>query len=171
MFQVMIVCWLTHWAGHICKIVTKARQKKRPKLSNGCFLINLSRETECGTGCNTERQKAADPDQHHPEIGWAQNKKDVRVEIMPYFSIQYELSTQDGLVFRGERIDSPQEHITHWIHLSHLGNEGCLMTARECIYWSGRNEYTRILLQNVTHVDAKKQKETLQPQEIANRLG
>ena len=63
-----------------------------------------------------------------------QNKKDVPVDIMHYFSFQDELSTQDGLVFRGERVvipESLQGDITKWIYSSHVGVEGCLRRARE----------------------------------------
>lgn len=38
--------------------------------------------------------------------GWEQDKKHVPVDIMLYFSFQDELSTQDGLVFRGESCHS-----------------------------------------------------------------
>lgn len=67
--------------------------------------------------------------------GWERNKKDVPVDIMHYFSFQDELSTQDGLVFRGERVVMPeslQGDITERIRSSHLGIEGCLRRAREC---------------------------------------
>lgn len=37
------------------------------------------------------------------------------------------------------KADSPQE-ITLRIHSSHLGVEGCLRRARECVYWQGMNE-------------------------------
>ncbi len=81
--------------------------------------------------------------------GWPQNKKDVPVDIAHYFSFQDELSIQDGLVFRGERVvipESLQGDLTKRIHSSHLGIEGCLRRARECLYWPGMNEHIRTFI-------------------------
>ena len=42
------------------------------------------------------------------QTGWEQNRHDVPGDIVHYFSFQDELSTQDGLVFRGERVIIPE---------------------------------------------------------------
>lgn len=101
--------------------------------------------------------------------GWPVNKKDVPVEISQYYSLQEELSTQDGLVFSGVRVlisDSLQKDITQRIYSSPLGTEGCLRRARDCIYWHGMNDHIKkdiVKCDTCRSVDAKQQKETLQP--------
>lgn len=99
--------------------------------------------------------------------GWLVNKKDVPVEVSQYYSLQDELSTQDRLLFRGDRDvipDSLQRDITQSIHSSHLGTEGCLRRARDCIYWHGMNDHIKMYIakcDTCRPVDTKHQKETL----------
>ena len=51
-----------------------------------------------------------------------------------------ELSVHDGLIFKGERVVVPEaarSGLLKSIHNSHLGVNGCLNRARECLYWPG----------------------------------
>lgn len=107
--------------------------------------------------------------------GWPTDKRDTDGDIRPYFSFQDELSSQDGLVFRGERVVVPttmrQEIITR-LHSTHLGVEGCLRRARECVYWPGMNEQIKTYVTKCDicrSVDYRQQKETLVPHEIPTR--
>ncbi|XP_030578703.1 uncharacterized protein K02A2.6-like [Archocentrus centrarchus] len=107
--------------------------------------------------------------------GWPKNKLHVPSEIRPYFSFQEELSHQRGIVFRGERAvipDAMRTEITSRIHASHLGVEGCLRRARECVYWLGMNEQIKQYIAKCDicrSMDDKQQKETLIPHEVPNR--
>ena len=50
------------------------------------------------------------------------------------------MSIQDGLIFKGERVVVPKAargELLRRIHNSHLGVNGCLNRARECLYWPG----------------------------------
>uniref|UniRef100_A0A8C7YWC8 Gypsy retrotransposon integrase-like protein 1 n=1 Tax=Oryzias sinensis TaxID=183150 RepID=A0A8C7YWC8_9TELE len=107
--------------------------------------------------------------------GWPNEKCKVPSQVRLYFSFKEELSFQDGIIFRGERAivpDSLRKEIIQRIHSSHLGVEGCLRRARECVYWPGMTEQIK------THVakceicrslDVKQQRETLLPHEMPNR--
>ncbi|KAK7912634.1 hypothetical protein WMY93_012845 [Mugilogobius chulae] len=78
--------------------------------------------------------------------GWPSDKRAIPPEIRPYFSFQDELSHQDGIVFKGERAVIPfslQKDITSRLHSSHLGAEGCLRRARECVFWIGMNDHIK----------------------------
>ena len=62
--------------------------------------------------------------------------------MTPYYSVRDELSVQDGLIFRGERVVIPKVlrgDIKQRVHSSHMGAESCLRRARECIFWPGMN--------------------------------
>ena len=51
-----------------------------------------------------------------------------------------ELSVQNGLIFKAERVVVPKaarSGLLKSIHNSHLGVNGCLNRARECLYWPG----------------------------------
>ena len=88
----MLLYLLIHWAERIWETVTKARETWRLRLSTWWLLYQSQQR-----GWMRYMQK-----------GWEQNKKDVN--IMHYFSFQDELSTQDRLVFRGERELSSLNH-------------------------------------------------------------
>ena len=67
--------------------------------------------------------------------GWPAERKDAPVQVTSYFSVRDELSVQDGLILRSERVVVPQalrQDIRQRIHSSHMGYESCLSRAREC---------------------------------------
>lgn len=107
--------------------------------------------------------------------GWPKRKKDLPSDIRHYHNFQDELSFQDGIVFRGDRAvipDALRVDMTHRIHSSHLGVEGCLRRARECLYWLGMNEEIKTFISKCDicrSVDPKQQKETLHPHDMASR--
>ena len=89
-------------------------------------------------------QQATECDEHLQMLkkvvleGWPNDKQDVPIEAMPYFSYRDEISLQDGLLFRGERVIIPKsmrQEMKVRIHSSHMGIDACLRRARECLYW------------------------------------
>ena len=72
------------------------------------------------------------------QTGWPEDKHLLPVVLVPYFSYRDELSVCDGLVFNGERLIIPQkmrQKIIERLHSSHIGINGCLRRAGECIFW------------------------------------
>ena len=72
--------------------------------------------------------------------GWPENKSTLPLLASPYFDMRDELSVQDGLIFKGERVVVPKaarSGLLKSIHNSHLGVNGCLNRACECLYWPG----------------------------------
>ena len=76
--------------------------------------------------------------------GWPENKSTLSLLASPYFDMRDELSVQDGLVFNGERVVVPKaarSGLLKSIHNSHLGVNGCLNRARECLLaWDDRRD-------------------------------
>lgn len=107
--------------------------------------------------------------------GWPKTKKDTPMEIRHYHSVQEELSVQDDIVFRGERVvipDTLRSDITRRIHSTHLGVEGCLRRAREYVYWPGMTVQIKTAISKCDvcrSMDAKQQKETLHSHEVPSR--
>ena len=70
---------------------------------------------------------------------------------MVYFSLAYplwywnyrdEISTYDGIMFKGENVIVPktmQREMLEIIHSSHLGMKKCKRRARDVLYWPGMN--------------------------------
>ena len=72
--------------------------------------------------------------------GWPQERKNLPIQVTPYFSIRDELTVQDGLIFKGQRIVVPiklRKEMKTKIHSSHLGAESCLRRAKESLFWPG----------------------------------
>ena len=70
--------------------------------------------------------------------GWPASKKEPSENVRDYFSFREELSIQNGLVFKGERLVIPasmRDNMLAKIHASHIGIQGCLRRAREVVYW------------------------------------
>ena len=69
--------------------------------------------------------------------GGPENKSTLPLLASSYLN---ELSVQDGLIFKGERVVVPKavrSGLPKSIHNSHLGVNGCLNIARERLYWPG----------------------------------
>ena len=69
--------------------------------------------------------------------GWPDHKKAVPPEVQPYFNSRDELTVQDGLIFKSDRVIIPtslRRDVIQQVHNSHLGVEGCLCRAREAFY-------------------------------------
>ncbi|CAG2198016.1 unnamed protein product [Mytilus edulis] len=81
------------------------------------------------------------------QSGWPHIKSDVSHDIHIYFDIRDELTVQNELIFKGERVIIPKtlrSDMIRRIHSSHIGVEGCLRRARESLYWPGLNSEVKI---------------------------
>ena len=70
---------------------------------------------------------------HHISKGWTNNKRNVPIEILPYWSIKDELSVSGGIVYRNDRIVVPvalRKTLTVKLHQAHMGTESTLRRAR-----------------------------------------
>ena len=70
--------------------------------------------------------------------GWPDSKSEVTELVHPYFDIRDELTVQDELVFKGTQLVIPRplrKKMMEVVHETHIGIDGCLRRARECMYW------------------------------------
>ena len=70
--------------------------------------------------------------------GWPSDKRDVPLCIQEYWPYRDELTTQNGIVYRGKRVIIPEEmrpQMLQRAHASHLGEQYTISTAREIMYW------------------------------------
>ena len=71
--------------------------------------------------------------------GWP-TKAEVPHTLMPYHQFRDELSVQDELIFKNDRILVPKSmrsEVLSRIHCSHLGLGSCLRKARDVVFWPG----------------------------------
>jgi hypothetical protein len=74
------------------------------------------------------------------QAGWPEERHRLPLCVQPFFPFKEELSTQNGVIFKGERVVVPEgqrEKILHLLHQAHTGVQGCLRRARETVYWPG----------------------------------
>ncbi|XP_046565857.1 uncharacterized protein K02A2.6-like, partial [Haliotis rubra] len=70
--------------------------------------------------------------------GWPETRNGLPKSAQDYFNFRDELSVQDDIIFKGERVVIPPS-IRQWyierIHSNHIGINGCIRRARELVYW------------------------------------
>ncbi len=106
--------------------------------------INMIENVAVTEECLVKLQEStkADEDLHRLmkviHKGWPEEQNRVPKSLQTYHTFREELSVQNGLVFKGERIVVPtdaREMVLERLHLSHAGIQGCLRRARETVYW------------------------------------
>ena len=91
------------------------------------------------------RAAAADDEQYKMlqkqiMVGWPESPADVHKDIREYSTFCDELTSCDGLIFKGQRVVIPRAarpYILERIHASHLGINGTIRRAREIIFYPG----------------------------------
>lgn len=108
--------------------------------------------------------------------GWPSTLVEVPAEIKPYFQFRDEITAQNGLLFKGERLNVPdnlRKETMERVHSSHRGIEGCLRRDREVFYWPRMNAEVKdfILKCDICNLYKPAQpREPLIPHEIPSRL-
>ena len=88
----------------------------------------------------TESDESLQKLKHVIRVGWPNTKEEVPPEIRNYFHFREELTIQDGILFKGNRVIVPgalRSHMVKKVHSSHIGIEGCLKKARDVLFWPG----------------------------------
>ena len=107
--------------------------------------------------------------------GWPERKADVPNAAAPYFMIRDELSVEDDIICRGERVVIPptlRKDMMTRIHSSHMGVESCLRRAREILHWPNMNAEVKDFIENCEACrtyETKQSKETLQSHDVPDR--
>ena len=74
--------------------------------------------------------------------GWPDTRKELPINLRPYWDSRSELAVSDGIIYKGMRILVPsslQKRMLNIIHKSHLGIVKCKQRAREALYWPSMN--------------------------------
>ena len=103
------------------------------------------------------------------KTGWPDTKPQVPVEARPYWTFQDEVTTADGLLFKGTRLIVPKllrPEMLRQIHKSHLGIAKCRQRAKEVLFWPGMSVEIEQMVTNCSvcaDYDKKQPSEPLKP--------
>ena len=106
--------------------------------------------------------------------GWPELKKDCHPLLVDYWTYREEISTENGLSFKGHRLRVPDQWrngVLQTIHEGHFGFEKMQLRTREAVFWPG---IISDLLQTAQSCEVcqtfsrSQQRETLLPHEVWN---
>ena len=107
--------------------------------------------------------------------GWPEKQKQVPVHLRKYWAYRDELSVENGLILKGERVvipESQRNDVIERIHQAHQGFEKCRLRAKSCVFWPNINKdiESRVQKCEICQESQNSQaKETLEPHEIPTR--
>lgn len=70
--------------------------------------------------------------------GWKDRKELHKEVIRKYWTYRDELSMNDGLIFKGERVMIPlvlRGMVIEKLHYAHQGVQSCIRKARDTVFW------------------------------------
>ena len=110
-------------------------------------------------------------------LGWPENRAHCPMHLIPFWNFRDELSVEDGLILKGQRIILPKS--THaaaleQIHYAHQGAEKCKLLAKAAVCWCGINHDIHEMVKSCAPCQAHQvanTKETLIPHDVPNMPG
>ena len=79
---------------------------------------------------------------HHISENWSISKRHLPMDVLPFWSCKDQLSFNDDILYRGDRIVVPttlRKSLTEKLHQAHMGVESTLRHARTSLWWPGMN--------------------------------
>ncbi|XP_041351023.1 uncharacterized protein K02A2.6-like [Gigantopelta aegis] len=107
--------------------------------------------------------------------GWPDKRSDVPPSITPYFDYRDELTVQDGIVLRGERVIIPvsmRKDLKDKVHAGYFDINSCLRRARELIFWPRMSSEIKHYIESCDICASHSRKQSTEPlhmHEVPNR--
>lgn len=98
--------------------------------------------------------------------GWNDRQEDVPVAVRDYWNIRDELTAQDGLIYKSNRVVIPKvlhPEMLSRIHSSHLGTEACLRKARDAVFWPNMSAELRDFISKCSTCNKMQDQQSKQP--------
>ena len=95
-----------------------------------------------GTAKETAKDKVLQSVIHHISENWSINKRRLPTDVLPFWSFKDQLSFNDDILYRGDRIVVPatlRKSLTEKLHQAHMGVESTLRRALTSLWWPGMN--------------------------------
>ena len=98
--------------------------------------------------------------------GWPDTRSEVPISTRGYWGFKDELTLQDGLIFKGNKVVIPrqiQKQMLQRIHCSHQGPDACVRRAKDVIFWPGMTAEIRQLVNQCSVCNEFLQKQAKEP--------
>ena len=98
--------------------------------------------------------------------GWPMHRSATDVTVRPYFSFWNELTTHDGLIYKGQRLVVPlalRKELLQIAHGGHVGTESTLRHLREALFWTGMNREASVMVEQCEACQRHRQLEQREP--------
>lgn len=121
----------------VCCLETEQREVEQ---INQADYLNVTDKRMIQIRQFTERDEQLQAVKKVTLTGWPEHKDDTELEVREYWDNKDELSVQDGVLFRGDRVIIPKalrREMLIRVHTSHIGGEACYRQARDTLYWPG----------------------------------
>ena len=79
---------------------------------------------------------------HHISENWSISKRRLPMDVLPFWSCKDQLSFNDDILYRGDRIvvsATLRKSLTEKLHQAHMSVESTLRRARTSLWWPGMN--------------------------------
>ena len=156
-------------ADALSRICTGSRDEKIAEPKPEHFTQHaLSKTAECeinfiegvkhDISCSTVKEEAdKDPVYNmlkaYVHKGWPSFRKDCPEDLWDYWNFRCDLTLNDGLVTKGDRLIIPQSlrlDVLKKIHVGHQGKTKCILLARESVFWPGITNDIKSMVQRCT---------------------
>ena len=107
--------------------------------------------------------------------GWPGKRQQVPVHLRKYWAYRDELSIENGLILKGERViipESQRSDIIERIHQAHQGVDKCRLRAKSCVFWPNISKDIESRVQKCEICQERQNSqahETLEPHEVPTR--
>lgn len=133
---------------------------------------------------NRQAQKIREASQNDEEMielrktitdGWPEHKELLSPQLRQYFPYRDEMTVQDGIVLRGQRLVAPKplrSELKSKCHAGHLGINATLRRARDALYWPGISTEVREYVETCgvcSSMPTKQTPETVISREVPER--
>ena len=109
---------------------------------------------------------------HYIVHGWPSHRSECAQICQDFWNYRDELSIEEGLIFKNHRLlvpESERQYFLQKLHTGHLGEEKCLLRARQLVFWPRITQDLRLLVKTCDicqSVRPTQPKQTLFPHEV-----
>ncbi|KAJ8405582.1 hypothetical protein AAFF_G00315620 [Aldrovandia affinis] len=130
--------------GHIAPVtdptdwISNMQEQEDVQHVNQADYLNVSSQRLEQIRRHTDRDECLQALKNTVLMGWPDVKEEAPLIAREYWPFRDEISVQNGVLFRGQKVIIPKslrpEMLTR-IHSSHIGGEACYRHAQETLYW------------------------------------